>query len=452
MTNIEVEKQVIKQITPTIAYKNKVQKVTKEIWRKIEREIKKRKLPVTVELVGSIAKDTYLQDDMDIDFFIWFPTNHSKQIIAKYALSIGKSLLTDTEESYAEHPYIRGYYDNFYVEVVPCYKIENANQKLSAVDRTPLHTKFVIENITPQLKQEVRLFKQFLKGINCYGAEAQIEGFSGYLCEILIIKYKKFKTLLKKASNWKLGEKIVIKKGNYPDFYTPLVFIDPVDSNRNVASALSMEKFDLFIKACNQYLNKPNITFFFPNKIKPWNLEDIRKKIKEKNYKYISIKFSRPEIIDENLYPQVRKATKSVFESCKRFDFKVYDVNYFIDKTSIFIIIKTEKKLLDKTMIHVGPPVEKLENTEDFLKKWQNNPLIVKNPYIKDKRWYVEIKREYRDIFDFLSKEFKNLSLGKHIDKIAKKKYIILKTEDLIKEKLRVYWTKYLDGKMSWER
>jgi hypothetical protein len=42
------------------------------------------------------------------------------------------------------------------------------------------------------------------------------------------------------------------------------VFIDPVDSNRNVASALTKEKFDLFIKACKKYIKNPKVTFFFP--------------------------------------------------------------------------------------------------------------------------------------------------------------------------------------------
>jgi len=448
----DLEKNVLKKTTPSLEYRKKVDNATKEISKKIKNEIKKRKLPVTVKLAGSIAKDTYLKDNMDIDFFLCFPANFSKKLIAENALSIGKNLLKNTEESYAEHPYIRGYYDNFYVEIVPCYKIENARQKLSAVDRTPLHTKFVIKNIKPELKQDVRLFKQFLKGINCYGAEAQIEGFSGYLCEILIIKYRGFQTLIQNASKWKYGKKIAIKKGNYQNFDTPLIFIDPVDFNRNVASALSKDKYNLFIKACKQYLKNPKITFFFPNKIKPWNILKIKQKTIDQKCKYVGIKIPRPDIIDENLFPQIRKASKSVYDSCKRYDFKVYDVNFYVNEKTIYIILKIDKKPLSKTMIHTGPPVKKQQNSQEFQNKWHNSNKVVKKPYVKDNRWFVEIKREYIDIKDFLSNEFKSLSLGKHLDKIAKKKYEILKTDDLIKEKLRVYWTEYFDGKMSWER
>lgn len=448
----EIEKQVLKKITPTYEYREKIKEIIEEIRVILEKEIKKRNLPVTIELVGSIAKDTYLMNDMDIDFFICFPTDYSKEEIAREALSIGKSFLEKTEESYAEHPYLRGYYKEFYTEIVPCYKIENAEQKLSAVDRTPLHAKYVKENITEKQKQEVRLFKQFLKGINCYGAEAQIQGFSGYLCEIVILYYKTFEETIEKASNWKKQTKLSLTKQNFLDFDTPLVFIDPVDSNRNVASALVEEKFDLFVKACKEYLKNPKNTFFFPNPVKPWSLDKIKETIKKQDCRYLGIKFEKPEIIDENLYPQIRKTAKSVLENLERYDFKVYDATYFVDEKNIYIIIKTQKEALSKTMIHTGPPATKKENSEQFLKKWENNSLVVKGPYKENNRWYVEIKRQYTDAEKFLEKEFEKLSLGKHIDKVVNKKYTILEIDSLLSENLKVFWTKYLDFKMSWER
>jgi len=448
----EIEKQVIKKITPTQKYREKIKEIVEEIRIILEQEIKKRKLPATTQLVGSIAKDTYLQNNMDIDYFICFPTNYKKEDIAKHALSIGKSFLKDTEESYAEHPYLRGYYKKFYTEIVPCYKIENAEQKLSAVDRTPLHTKYVKENITQSQKQEVRLFKQFLKGIKCYGAEAQIQGFSGYLCEIVILYYKTFEDTIKKASNWEKQTKISLTTKDFLDFETPLVFIDPVDPNRNVSSALTEEKFDLFVKACGEYLKNPKETFFFPSPVKPWTLDKIKETIKKQDCKYLGIKFEKPDIIDENLYPQIRKTARSVLENLERYDFKVYDTTYFVCEKNIYIIIKIQKEPLSKTMIHTGPPIAKKENAEEFLKKWKNNKLVAKKPYQENNRWYVEIKRQYIDAKKFLEKEFEKLSRGKHIDKVVNKKYTILEVDNLLSENLKVFWTEYLDEKMSWER
>ena len=77
---------------------------------------------------------------------------------------------------------------------------------------------------------------------------------------------------------------------------------------------------------------------------------------------------------------------------------------------------------------------------------------MVKGPYRENNRWYVEIKRQYTDQKKFLEKEFEKLSLGKHIDKVVNKKYAILEADNLLSENLKVFWTEYLDGKMSWGR
>jgi len=445
----EIEKKVIEKITPDKIYKEKIYQIIEELKIKIEEEIQKKKLPVSVELVGSMAKDTYLKDNLDIDFFLCYPTSFTKVKIAENTLDIGRKILDDTEESYAEHPYLRGIFKGYKAEIVPCYKIENASQKLSAVDRTPLHTKYVKENLDDNQKADVRLFKQFLRGIGCYGAEAEIEGFSGYLCEILVIKHSSFKNLITQASKWKKGKKISLKEGKYPDFNTPLTFIDPVDPERNVASALSKNKFDLFIKACDSYLKKPGIKFFFPNLVEPWSLNKIRKKTMDMYF--VGICFDKPDIIDENLYPQIRKTVRSIKGSCKRYDFKVYDIDFHVNK-KVFIIIKTDKESLSDTLIHRGPPVKMKENAIDFVKKWENNERVEKKPYQKNERYYVDIKREYTDIKDFLSNELEHLSMGKDVEKNVKKSYKILDLEKLFRKELQTFWTVYLDGKMPWER
>jgi tRNA nucleotidyltransferase (CCA-adding enzyme) len=448
----KIEKEVLKRITPTKEYKKKIKKIVNEIKTKVKKEIDKRKLPVKIELVGSIAKDTYIKDDLDIDIFIKFPTDYKKEKIGEKALFIGRSILKNTEESYAEHPYIRGYYEEYKVEIVPCYKIEKVSQKLSAVDRTPLHTKYVKENLPEKNKSDVLLFKQFLKGIGCYGAEAEIEGFSGYLCEILIIRYGSFRNLISNAVNWKMGEKIAFTKEKHPSFKSPLTFIDPVDKNRNVASAISQDKFEFFIKACNEYIKKPKITFFFPKKVKPWELSKIGEILESKDAKFIGIKIKRPDTIPENLYPQVRKATRSICDTSERYGFTILDSSFFINEENVYIIIKTKKEPLSKTHVHIGPPVKLKKHKNEFLKRWKNDSKVTKKPYEKNGRIYVEIKRDYLEIKDFLKDNIKELSMGRHIDKIVKNNFSILETNELLIKDLREFWTEHLDGKMPWER
>jgi tRNA nucleotidyltransferase (CCA-adding enzyme) len=216
--NAEIQQQVLSKITPLKKDRNHLENIINKVIEIVKKQIETNKIQAKIELVGSTAKDTFLKNNLDIDIFLKFPSEIKKEIMAKQTLSIGRKILTDTEECYAEHPYIRGTYNDYKVELVPCYEINDASQKISAVDRTPLHTKYIKENITENQKQQVRIFKQFLHGIRCYGAEAEIEGFSGYLCEILILYFDLFDYLIKDAITWKKGKKFTLLKQKIPEF------------------------------------------------------------------------------------------------------------------------------------------------------------------------------------------------------------------------------------------
>jgi tRNA nucleotidyltransferase (CCA-adding enzyme) len=445
-----IETKVVKKITPTTTEKKQIKRVIEILKEQVIKEIKKTKIPITIELVGSIAKDTYIRTSIDIDLFLVFPTTVSREILQEKALTIGRAILEQQEECFAEHPYVRGVFQSYKTELVPCYKIEFASQKLSAVDRTPLHTRYVNKYLKESQKKEVRIFKQFLKGIGCYGAEAEIEGFSGYLCEIMIIKYKTFQQLVENAQYWRHGETLALEKGTFPLFETPLTFIDPVDSERNVASALSKDKFELFINACKEYTKKPRLTFFFPNELKPWSLEKIKKVIGTRVF--VGVKLRKPEIISENLYPQVRKAVRSIRELCKQYEFTIIDATFSVEKTNVYIVLHPKTIMLSKTVLHAGPPVMLKKNTDEFIQKWSDNPRTRKKPFEKNKRLYVEIERDYINIQNLLEDQIKHLSLGKHIDLMIRKGFMILDHNDLLTENLRLFWTTYLDKRTTWER
>jgi len=446
----EIEKQVLNKIVPNNKDRLRLENTIDKLKILVKKQIKNFNIPIEIELVGSTAKDTYLKNNLDIDLFICFPTSTSRETLENVGLFIGKKILEKQEECFAEHPYLRGEFNGYKTEIVPCYKIESVSQKISAVDRTPLHTEYIIKNIKEEQKNEVRLFKQFLYGIGCYGAEAEVEGFSGYLCEILILKYSSFEELILNASNWNYGQKLCLREEINPDFNTPLIFIDPVDRERNVSSALSDEKFNLFIKACVEYIKKPQITFFFPNDLKPWSMDRIKKEIKTSDF--IGIRIVKPNIIPENLYPQVRKSIRAIVDLCKKNDFPIIDSFFYLTKDSINIIIHPEKHKISETKIHMGPPIKLKKNKEEFIDKWTKNSKTIKKPFQKNNRVYVEIKRDYVDINKLLKKEIRNLSLGKHIDPIVKENFIILDDNELLNDDFCMMWTKYLDKRMPWER
>ncbi len=445
-----VETNVLKKITPTAKEKKQIERIIKLLKEEVRKEIIKTKIPIIITLVGSTAKDTYIRTSVDIDLFLLFPATTPREILQEKGLTIGRAILENQEECFAEHPYIRGTFKGYKTELVPCYKIEDASQKLSAVDRTPLHTKYINQHLKESQKKEVRLFKQFLKGIGCYGAEAEIEGFSGYLCEILIVKYGTFQEVIENAARWNYGEKLALKPGTYSHYTSSLIFIDPVDSERNVASALSKEKFDVLQNACIDYQKHPALSFFFPKKLKPWSIERIKKELQTREV--TAVKFPKPEIIPENLYPQIRKALRAIIELCEQHEFIIQKATFTVEQKNVYLVLFPATTTLSETVLHAGPPVRLKKNADEFINKWLANPRTTKKPFEKEKRLYVEIEREYIDITTLLQNQVRQLSLGKNIDMMIVREFTVIDKEDLLTEDLRLFWTTVLDPRMSWER
>ena len=113
-------------------------------------------------------------------------------------------------------------------------KIDSTEHLISAVDRTPFHTRYVKEHLKEDQKNDVRLLKQFMKGIGTYGAEARTRGFSGYLLELLVLRYGTFKDVISAMAGWTNGTVLSLERAGAKRFNDPLVFFDPVDPSRNI--------------------------------------------------------------------------------------------------------------------------------------------------------------------------------------------------------------------------
>src|SRR5207249_2660507 len=100
--------------------------------------------------------------------------------------------------------------------------------------------------------------KAWAEGIGVYGAEAKVLGFSGYLCELLILKYGSFRGVLDSSLSWRPGTVIVLERPPARAFPEPLIVVDPVDPNRNVASAVGIEQLATFVHAAREYLASPS--------------------------------------------------------------------------------------------------------------------------------------------------------------------------------------------------
>jgi len=405
--------------------------------------MEKRGFEPNAILVGSVAKGTHLKNP-DIDIFLRFPKELDRDSLKKLGIEIGRAVIPDGFAKYAEHPYWRGIYNGFEVDIVPCYLVDHPTEKISAVDRTPFHTEYVKENLEIWQRDEVRLLKAFLKGIGAYGAEAKIQGFSGYLTELLILKYGSFLDTLKNVSKWR-GKVYLYLERRGEHFRSPVVFIDPVDIKRNAASAVSDEKKSLFIYASKSYLNEPKIEFFFPKNIVPLKKEEILEKIKKRNTQFYLISLPKPEIIEDNLYPQINRTMDAFLKILQDF----HPVTHFvIVDTLVHFIIEVERDVLPTVKKHEGPPVWN-NNSKNFLDRWKGTAL--RGPYIEGHRWYADVERRNTKLEDVFLSSLPNYKLGKSFESM-KKNIKIVRLEKYIEKLDPVQLTEFFDFKFPWER
>jgi len=177
-----------------------------------------------------------------------FPESLPRAELERIGLKAGEDILHG-ERMFSEHPYTRGVFEGIEVDMVPCYHLDSTEKLQSAVDRTPFHTSYIKGKLDAEGCNQVRLLKKFMKGIGTYGAEQDSRGFSGYLCELLVVHYGSFRKVLEGALTWRKGMTISIDGCRGPKMSSPLVVYDPVDSRRNVSSAVHVDTMSTFIHA-----------------------------------------------------------------------------------------------------------------------------------------------------------------------------------------------------------
>ena len=358
------------------------------------------------EIVGSVARDTWLPGKKEVDIFIKFPLYFSREKLEEFGLIVGKRIAEEINGEYrieyAEHPYVKIFFQDFIADIVPCYKIKSVDEMKSAVDRSPLHNEYLKKRIK-LISNEVRLLKQFLIANKIYGAEAKVNGFSGYLCELLILNYGSFLNLLKDAINWLPG-KVIDVENHYDEneyyklrkiFKTALIVIDPVDKNRNVAAALSFYNFFKFKNLARKFLENPSIEFFLKKEVEPINYNDLIYLQIKRRTNLIVLRFKRPEIVDDIIYPQMRKFAKRIEDILLMYNFKVLWKDIFCSNKYCYLVLEMEISKLPKIEKKEGPLIFDIDNSINFLKKYENYLTTIE----KD-RWVAEIPRRFERAID----------------------------------------------------
>lgn len=351
---ISILEEVLKEIKPTKEEEDRIRREAQDILEKLK--------GLDAQIHGSFRKGTWLRGDADVDVFVFFPKELGKEYIKNEAIKILLSRLKEFETTlaYAEHPYIIIKKNGIEIDVVPALKIEKGDEAITAVDRTPFHTEYVTSHLTEQQKDEVRLLKKFMKAIGVYGAEIRVQGFSGYVAELLIIHYGNFLEVIKKASRWKPPVRIELVKTERK-FDSPLIIPDPVDPKRNAAAAVSLKRLAEFSLAARYFLKNPSLNFFFSKKPENGKIKgDI----------LITILRLKEKAIEDLLWGQIHRTMRRLKNLLRVNGYKVMDIQAYGKEDKVIIAVQLESRTIGRYYVNQGPPF--YMDVEDFIEKNEN--------------------------------------------------------------------------------
>jgi tRNA nucleotidyltransferase (CCA-adding enzyme) len=360
---------------PTKSEASRLTKIAQEAKRLVESRVASLDEVVDVIFGGSFAKGTWLRGDADIDIFVKIKPSVSVERFEVLGKSIGQEALKKHKPKlrYSDHPYVEAFVRGIRVNVVPCYNVEQGKWQ-SAADRSPFHTEYISSNFDDEKRMQARLLKKFFKGVGIYGAEISTGGFSGYVSEVLVLKYGSFENVLRAAAD--MQDRQVIAAGDYDSdivkgFRSPVIIIDPVDSRRNLGTAISPESVGRFVLAARAFLASPSLQFF--------REKNKHAKASAKLYpNVLVVEFTHKERSPDIIWGQLKRSLNAMAKQLEIADFIVLRSSCITDeKTTAALAFLLESITLPPYTKRKGPEVFRRKDTVSFISDTKNKKPLV---------------------------------------------------------------------------
>jgi tRNA nucleotidyltransferase (CCA-adding enzyme) len=243
-------------------------------------------------------------------------------------------------------------------------------------------------------------------------------------------------------------------------FNEPMVIIDPVDKGRNVASAVKAQKVYTFVGAARAFLKAPAAEFFYPPETKPLSVRALRQRLERNGAAFVFLAFGAVEAVPDVLWGQLYRTQRSLRKLVELGDFGVLrDAVWSDEKTSSIFVLELEQRVLPAVKKHLGPPLERQKECENFLAKYVANGSVVAGPYIENGRWVVELPRKFTDAVDFLREKLKeggrNAGVAELISQALRKEFSIMVNGEVAdacsgNREFAKFLTEFLEGKPFW--
>lgn len=406
--------QVLKNINPDEKEIFEIESYLRDFLKKFNSTLKDKKIKAQVFIGGSFAKKTLIKKGVyDIDVFIRFNEEYRGKDISRLTQEILNQIkVKDIIRVHGSRDYFRiNASPSFFIELIPVLKVSNPKKAENITDLSYFHVSYINKKFkNSKIVEDVRLAKAFCHANECYGAESYINGFSGYALELVVYYYGGFLKFIKAVTKIKDKEIVdieksyknkeeIIKNVNSAKLTSPIILIDPTYKERNALAALSQETFEVFKKACLNFLEKPSIKSFEKKEI---DFEKLKKKAKNKNLEFVELQIETNKQEGDIAGSKLLKFYKYLTKEIEKY-FKISYKNFRYDdqqKAYLFFVVKGREEI-----IFVGPGEKDEKNIQEFKKKH-------KKVYLKGKRYYATEK------FDKKFKDFFNLWKMKNIKKL----------------------------------
>ncbi len=407
---------------------------------------------------GSLAKQTYLAGQADMDCFVAFARTVDRAELEKRARSMGQ-LLDDAVVAYAEHPYVQGTWQDHDAEIVPCYDVDDASQLQSAVDRTRLHTTYVNEHLDEAGCQEVRLLKAFLRGAEIYGAEESVLGFSGYLAELLVLAFGDLEGVLA----WALaGFEHPVEPGDpgQAHFEDALIVVDPVDPTRNAAAAVAPSSLIRLREAAGAFTRAPSAGFLEDPPPARLEGEQASRRCRARATRPLAIRIATPEAeLEDPVHAQLRRALTLTVEEIERKQVPIAASAVHVQtdehgRPSVgWLLIEAEENSLQQPLLHEGPPVHVDEHADSFRQAWEDNDRAAGPIFEDEGRLFVRVERQAVSLHGIAEPHLREAKAGKVVDEAIREGSIqTIEGTEAIGQVPADALGRLLDRRRPWER
>jgi tRNA nucleotidyltransferase (CCA-adding enzyme) len=367
--------KVLPLCEPTQSEERRIAEVAKEAKALVDNYVARLDDVVDVVFGGSFAKGTWLPHHADIDIFVKIMPSVGVEKFEEMGRNIGSEALKNfgPKLRYSDHPYVEVFVNNVRVNVVPCYDVQQGKWQ-SAADRSPFHTHYISSHFDNEKRRQARLLKKFFKSVGIYGAEISTEGFSGYVSEVLVLKYSSFENVLLAAADWQ--ERQIIAVSDYDSDFVkasngPLIIIDPVDRRRNLGTAISPQSVAKFMLAARAFLEKPSLEFFEEGKS---HRRGARKLLLPN---VLVVEFSHEKKSPDIIWGQLKRSINAIAKQLELAHFEVLRSSCVTDeRSSAALAFLLESITLPAYTKKKGPQIFRRKDTASFLSN-RKKPLAI---------------------------------------------------------------------------